>query len=175
MSIKYGMAKFPENYAKAMGRDLPISTKQSIEICKYVQGMRLSRAKSILQDVILGKKAVPFTRHTFDLGHKKGIGPGRYPMKASESILRILNSVEANAQTKGLSANDLVILHIAANKAARPWRYGRQTRRKARRTHIEVVVSEKKAESKAEARGHARKGQGSTAGAKPAAGKEAKQ
>lgn len=149
MTTHYALQKFPENYATAMGKDLPISTKQSIEICKYIRGKSLQRAKKILEEVMEEKQPIPFTRFTTDLGHKPGIGSGRYPYKASMAILSLLKSVEANAQVKGLSTNNLVIYHISANKASTPWRYGRKRRVKAKRTHVEVVVAEKKLEEKA--------------------------
>ncbi len=146
MVIHYAMAKFPEVHAKAMAKDLPISTKHCVEICKYLKGKKLQKAKQVLSNVMAMKQAIPYTRSTLDLGHKKGIGPGRYPVKASEAILTLLNSVDANAQLKGLNSNDLIIEHIAAQQASRPWHYGRKGRAKMKRSHVEVVVIEKKAE-----------------------------
>ena len=35
-----------------------------------------------------------------------------------------------------------MIIHICAHRAARPWHYGRQRRRKTKRTNVEVVVKE---------------------------------
>ena len=157
MTVNYGVTKYPEVYAKASGRDLPISTKQCIEICKHLKGRKLQKARQILEEVMEKKRPIPFTRFTTDMGHKKGMAAGRYPNKASSEILKILKAVEANAQVKGLSTNDLVIFHMAANKASTPWRYGRKRRVKAKRSHVEIVVTEEKLEGKKEGRARMKK------------------
>ena len=90
------------------------------------------------------KKPIPFIRFNKNIGHKKGMGSGRYPIKSSEKILKLLESAEANAQFKGLNTADLVIKHICANKAANAWHFGRKRRRKAKRTSIEVIVQEER-------------------------------
>lgn len=142
----------PEHTATAVGRTLPISTKQSIEICSFIRNKSLQKAKALLNEVAAKKTAVPFKRFKA-VGHRKGkLAAGRYPIKASKEILKLLESVEANAQFKGLSTANLVINHICAHKASRPWHYGRQRRRKMKRTNIEIIVKEqaiKKEEVKA--------------------------
>ena len=133
--------------AKASATALPISTKQSIEVCNYLRNKGLNKAKAILERVLEKKEAIPFKRFGSDTGHKRGrIAAGRYPQKTSKEILKVLNSVEANAQSKGLSTSDLKIIKLIANKASSPWHYGRQTRRKAKRTHIEIMVRSKEEE-----------------------------
>ena len=133
-----------ENIAKAVGISLPISTKQSIEICNFIRRKTLEKAKQIMVDVINKKIAVPFKKFSDNIGHKRGkIAAGRYPKKSCGEILKLLESVEANAQFKGLNTSNLVIIHMCAQKAARPWHYGRQRRRKMKRTNIEVIVEEK--------------------------------
>lgn len=150
MPYKYSAKNYDkENMARTIGSSLPISTKHSIEICNFIRNTNLSKAKNILKDIIEEKKPLPFKRYTGGIGHKKGkIGSGRYPKKASLEIIKILNAVEANAQFKGLNTANLFIKHICANKASRPWHYGRQRRRKMKRTHIEVVVEEKVSKEK---------------------------
>jgi large subunit ribosomal protein L22 len=141
-----------ENQAKAFGDGLPISTKVSVEICRQVRNKRLQRAKDILQDAIDMKKPIPFKK-MHGCGHRPGIGPGRYPIKACTEILKLLNSAEANAQFKGLSVKNLVITKIVPNEPEQQWHYGRLRRRKHKRTTIEIVlteVAEKKAEKKEE-------------------------
>ncbi len=132
-----------EHMARGMGRSLPISSKKSIEICKYVRNKTVEKAKNMLEEVITMKKAVPHTRFNKDTGHKKGIGPGRYPIKACTEILKLIKSVEANAQFKGLNTKNLVITTICANRAEGQWHFGRQRRQRMKRTHIEVVMEEK--------------------------------
>ncbi len=129
--------------AKALGSSLPISTKHSAEICKLIRGMSLTKAKELLVKAISKQKAIPFNRFNMDLGHRAGMGPGRYPVKASKEILNILESVESNALSNDMNKEKLIIAHINAQKASSPWHFGRQRRRKMKRTHIEVIVKEK--------------------------------
>lgn len=138
-----------ENMARAIGRSLPISFKQSIEICNFIRNKNISYAKNVLSKVIENKQAIPFKRFNMDVGHKKGnIAAGRYPKKASKEILDLINHVEANAQFKGINTSNLVITHINANKASKVMHFGRKRSREAKRTHVEIVVQEKVKEKK---------------------------
>src|SRR3989338_867590 len=131
------------NMARAIGRSLPISFKQSIEICNFIRNKEIVYAKNVLNKAIERKRAIPFRRFNHNMGHKKKIGAGRYPEKASREILELINQVEANAQFKGLNSSNLVITHINSNKAATVMHYGRKRSRKAKRTNIEIIVQEK--------------------------------
>tara|TARA_Y100000310_G_scaffold102154_1_gene100361 strand:- start:19246 stop:19926 length:681 start_codon:yes stop_codon:yes gene_type:complete len=133
-----------ESMARAFGRSMPISTKKSIEICNFIRHMNVTKAKEVLEAVIVKKAAIPFKRFNMDMGHKTGIGPGRYPIKTSQEILDLLKSAESNAISNEMNKDNLVISHISAQMASAPWHAGRQRRRKAKRTHIEVVVEEGK-------------------------------
>ena len=138
-----------ENMAKAVGRDLSISTKHSIEICRHIRGMPLEKAMIVLEDTIDKKKAIPFKTFNWNLGHKTKIGPGRYPVKASKEILSVLENAENNAQFKGLVPARLKIIHCSAQKAFNPGKRGRSSGSDTKRTHIEVVVKEERVEKKA--------------------------
>lgn len=131
-----------ENMAKAVGTDLDISTKQAVEICNFLKGKSLERAKTILQEVIEKKIAVPYKRFRLSIPHRTKLGPGRYPMKASQRISKILESVTANAQNMGLATGKLEIYHMNAHMASRPMKGGRKRGRAMKRTHVEVVVRE---------------------------------
>ncbi|MFH1316091.1 MAG: 50S ribosomal protein L22 [Candidatus Woesearchaeota archaeon] len=148
-----------ENTASAIGRDLKISTKQCIEICKFINKKKVDDARNILQKVIEKKMAIPYTRFNGDIGHKRKIGPGRYPQNASKAILKMLNEVDANAQFKGLNTSQLVITQIKADKGANQWRFGRKRRIKAKNTMITIVAEEKgeKKKDKAEKKNKAEK------------------
>ena len=132
-----------ENMARAIGRSLPISFKQSIEICNFIRNKKVNYAKDVLSKFIYQEQAVPFRRFNTHVGHKKGIMAGRYPKKTSTKILDLINHVEANAQFKGLNTANLVITHINANKASKVAHFGRKRSREAKRTHVEIVVQEK--------------------------------
>jgi large subunit ribosomal protein L22 len=132
-----------ETMAKAVGIALPVSTKQCVEICSMLRGRSVIEAKKMLEQVIGMKRAVPFKRYCHNIGHRKGhMGPGRYPVKACAEILAIVKTCEANAQFKGINTSNLIIKHICANLASRPWHHGRQARTKMKRTHVEVVMVE---------------------------------
>jgi large subunit ribosomal protein L22 len=138
--MKYAYKNYTENMARASGRDLGISLKQSINITKCLRGKSVERAKAILEQAIALKKPIPFTRFMNGLGHKPGMASGRYPVNACKEILAILVAAEANAQNKGLGTCKVV--HAAAQPAAKPYHYGRRRRIKTRRAHIEIVIQE---------------------------------
>jgi len=116
-------------------------------VCQAIRGMQVGKAKKLLEDVVALKKPIAFTRYNMDMGHKHGIAAGRFPVSACSQILKLLQSVEANAQFKGLSTAGLIVRHASAQKGPTAYHSGRQ-RTKAKRTHIELVVEEKKQEAK---------------------------
>lgn len=139
-----------ENVATVNGKDLPISTKHSIEICNFIRGRNLLKSKEFLEKVLEKKKSVPFRRYNRDMGHKPGsVGPGRYPQKAANIILRLLESLEVNAQNKGLDTASLYLKTVVPNKGSNVWHYGRQRRRRMKLTHI-FMLAEEKVEKKEE-------------------------
>jgi len=141
----------PEKTAKASGRENRVSHKHAREICKAVKGMMLSTAKTYLRDVIAKKKAIPFTRYNKKAGHRHGLvkaASGRYPIKASAQILKIIQGAEANAENKGLDVDRLRILHAAAYPGTKlkrftPRAHGRASPKFETLTHIEIVLDEK--------------------------------
>jgi len=140
----------PDRTAIASGRDLRISPKASREICHYIRGMRLDKAKEVLGEVMEIKKPIPYRRHNKKVAHRKGaqgFDAGRFPQKAAGEILKILDQVEANAEFKGLYTDRLKIIHIASHKARVirnyiPRAFGRSSPHFNHLTHIEVAVEE---------------------------------
>ena len=143
----YAFQGSEKNTAKAFGRRLPISTKQSIEVCKAIKGKHVEKARAVLQMAIDKERPIKFRRFTEGAGHKRGIGSGKYPVKTSGEILKVLNSAEANAQNSGLGA-DLIVHHAAAHQASRGYKYGRHRGRKEKSTHVEIVLKETKGSKK---------------------------
>jgi len=141
----------PEKTAKASGRELRVSRKHSREICRTIKGMMLTNAKTYLRDVVEKKKAVPFRRYQKKLGHRGGLDKafaGRYPVKAAQQILRVVEGAEANAENKGLDVDKLRIFHAAAYPGVKIKRYtpraqGRASPKYETTTHIEIVLDEK--------------------------------
>jgi len=142
VKLNYAFKDFGSDTAKAYGNSLDISTKTSINVCNMLRGMTSEKALIKLQNIIDFKEAVPFTRFTDGVGHRRGkMASGRYPQKASKAFLSLLNSALANANNKGLSDN-LRIVHICAHKASSPLHQGRQRRSAMKKTHIELVLKE---------------------------------
>lgn len=147
-----------ENIAVAKGLSMPISTKDCIEICNFLRGMTSAKAKIFLEDVIALKRAVPLKRFGHNLGHKPGIGSGRYPVKACKEVLKLIKSAEANASFKGLNTSATVITKIIANKGSRSYHYGRMRGIKTKSTHVFVTLEEiAKKEEKKEAKKEVKK------------------
>lgn len=135
--------------AKAFGKNLRISPKHAVEICRELKEKRLPMAKRYLQEVIEKKRAVPFKRHRRKMGHKKldKWDTGRYPVKASKRIFDLLGEVESNAEYKGLDTEKLKIIHISAYRGITipgmiPRAYGRATPSNQYTTNIEIAVEE---------------------------------
>ena len=130
-----------EHLAVARALNLPISTKHSIEISRTLRYKTTAFAKAFLEDVIAMDRPVPFRTFNKDMGHKKGMTAGRYPEKAAREFLKLVNSVEANAQFKGLNTAQLKITKILANLASIPMSGGR-SRTATKRSNIEIEVKE---------------------------------
>ena len=140
----------PDRTAIASGRDLRVSPKATREICNYIRGMRLERAKEVLQEVTELKRPVPYFRYRKKVPHRKGaegFDAGRFPQKAAKEILKVLDAVEANAEFKGLYADRLKIIHIASHRGRVirnyiPRAFGRSSPHFNHLTHVEVAVEE---------------------------------
>lgn len=130
------------HFASVNSYALSISTKQSVEIASFLRNKKVSQAKSLLNEVISMKRAVPFKRYNRDLGHKPGMAAGRYPIKASQEFLNLLNTLEANAEFKGLDSKNLIISTIKANKGTQQYKPGRHRGRTMKRTHITIIAKE---------------------------------
>ena len=139
-----------ENCASARSLNLQISTKQSIEISCSIRYKSTVFAKKLLEDVIAMRKPIKYNKFNKDTGHKKGVGPGRFPQSAAKQFLKLVKSVESNAQDKGLDSSNLKIVKIVPNKASIPMTGGR-TRGATKRTHLEIMVAQRKAKSRVKA------------------------
>ncbi|MBI5872017.1 50S ribosomal protein L22 [archaeon] len=123
---------------------LPVSTKHTVMLARFIRCKPVEKAKKMLSLIISKKLAVPFPRFNFDLGHKKPhIGPAQYPVKAATAMLAALNSAEKNAINKGLNEKKLFISACIANKGVRHQHTGRKIRQRMKRTRIFIEVREK--------------------------------
>jgi large subunit ribosomal protein L22 len=134
--------------AIAMANSLPISTKQSVEICSFIRGKTTEKSKKLLEQVLEQKIAIPYKRFNKGVGHKRGkIASGRYPLKATFAILNLIKTAEANAEVKGL-VSPFQISTAIASQSSRNWHYGRQRRRKTKRTHVKLILQSLEKETK---------------------------
>ncbi|MDI6856015.1 MAG: 50S ribosomal protein L22 [Candidatus Thermoplasmatota archaeon] len=147
--LNYSLKVEPEGSAKALGRELKISPKKSMELCCAIKGKKLADAKKYLEDVIALKRAVPFHRFKRDVPHRKGKGimAGRYPVNAAKGILETLQHAEHNAEYKGLDPDNMYIYHIAVHrgrviKGRMPRAFGRATPWDTHTSNIEVILKE---------------------------------
>jgi len=116
---------------------LPISTKHSIAVCKFIKGKKIEEAINNLEKVILLKRPVPMKG---EIPHRKGIMSGRYPKKTSEHFIKLLKGLSANARVNDLE--NPIISEAIANLASRP--YSKFGRVRKKRTHIKITVKERK-------------------------------
>jgi large subunit ribosomal protein L22 len=131
------------HYSSVKGWNLPISRKFAVEIGRYIKHKDVKKAKTLLQKAISLESAIPFSIYNRDLGHKPGIASGRYPVKASKEILKMLESLEANAENKSLDVNNLVITEFMANQGNMMRHSGRKRGQKMKRTHVYIKAEEK--------------------------------
>ena len=124
--------------ASVNGISLPISTKDSVAICKFVKHKTIERALVDLDLVSKFKKAIPMKG---EIPHRKGKGimAGRYMTKPVGYFIKMLKNLQANANVRGIE--EAVIVEAVPNRASRP--YGRFGRVKRKRTHIFIKVMEK--------------------------------
>jgi len=118
--------------------NVPISTKYSMAICKFIKGKTIEDAQKYLEDVIRVKKAIPMKG---EIPHRKGkMMSGRFPVNASKHFITLLKSLAGNCTMNGIE--DPVIVEAIPNKAPRP--YGRFGSWQRKRTHIKLVARDKK-------------------------------
>jgi large subunit ribosomal protein L22 len=138
-------------FARGKVNEAPISPKHAIEIGRFINGMNLVSAETYLQDVVALKKPIPFKRFNRNVAHKRGLDKwdaGRYPEKASRVYLKLLNSLKKNAEYDGLDTENLIIIHVSANRGMRrrgfmPRAMGRATPKDRESVNIEIIVEER--------------------------------
>ncbi len=140
----------PTKTVKASGRELRVSHKAAREICTAIKGMTLDQAKEYLKNVTKKKQPVPFRRYNKKLGHRHGIEKAfaaRYPVKAAQRILQVLEGAEANAEFRGFDLERLSVIHAAAypgmkQKRFTPRAFGRSSPKIQTLTHVELVLEQ---------------------------------
>lgn len=106
---------------KARGTHIRVHYKHCREISHAIKGMKLNRAKTYLEEVLVHKSAIPFTKYTGGIGRhavgKQYKAPGdkvAFPEKATRVFLDLLRNVESNAEVIHSSVinADVVFFHM---------------------------------------------------------------
>jgi large subunit ribosomal protein L22 len=150
MGISYSVDADPERTAKAMLRERHMSHKHSKEIARELKGRTVADARAYLEAVIDGERSVPFRSHNSGVGHRgdiDGWDAGRYPEKASEAFLDLLENVGANAEHQGFEPDPMTIKHVAAHKIGevqgrKPRAMGRASAWNTPEVDVELIVEE---------------------------------
>jgi len=112
------------------GKDLGISTKHSIAVCRFIRGKSIEKASSQLQEVVNMKRAIPMKG---EIPHRKGMERGRYPVNACKVFIKLLKQLAGNAIVGNMDI-DKGKIECKANRASRPYKRGGSE--KFKRTHV---------------------------------------
>ena len=143
-------AKAGESVARARAIELQISPKKAYEVLNAIRGQSLDRARTILEDAVALRRAIPFRRYNQETAHHTGVGPGRFPKKVAREVLKVLANAESNAEYEGLDTDQLFVKVASSargriQKANMPRAHGRATAWNEQTTNIEIVVAEREA------------------------------
>jgi large subunit ribosomal protein L22 len=108
--------------------------------------MKLQKAKKLLEEVEEKKTSIPSRRYKKEVPHRRhqGFHAGRYPIKAANSIRRLLDELEANAEYRGLDPEKVKIMHAVSHRGMKirkyiPRAFGRTSAYFNTLTHVELV------------------------------------
>ena len=140
--------------ARARAVDLNISSKHCFDLCRALKGRKAGDAISFLERVIRIEEPVPYTYGGGNkkravggarkAGHRRGMGPGRYPTKAAAAMIKLIENGMSNATMQfeeEVTPEEMTITHIAAHRGIirRGWR-ARARGRSAPMNHYMVSV-----------------------------------
>jgi large subunit ribosomal protein L22 len=150
MGISYSVDADPDTTAKAMLRERQVSLKHSKAIAREIKGKTAEDAVSYLESVIDKDQSVPFRQHNTGVGHRNDIDgwdAGRYPKKASEAFLDLLENAVGNADHQGFDGETMEIVHVAPHKVGeqagrQPRAMGRASPTAAPELDVELILQE---------------------------------
>jgi large subunit ribosomal protein L22 len=151
-NYSYAFQNFEKSrHVRASIRESDISHKHAREIALAVKGLTVEKARNFLEDVVDHKVAVPFRRYNNEVAHRSnirdGFSAGRFPKKASNEFLRLLDNLESNAEYKGMDLDRLAIVSCVIHKGTKLERFtpramGRSSPKIDTLVHIEIVAKE---------------------------------
>ena len=156
--------------ATARAVEVDVHVKHCFEIARAIKHQTAGEAITFLNNVLkidsdrpdIRKKAVavPFRLGSGNkrrkrsgpsmVGHRKGgVGPGRYPVKASRTMIKLLESCMENArhQYEDIDPEEMVITHCAAHRGTikRGWTpraRGRASPKNHYRVNLEIFLED---------------------------------
>ena len=145
--MKYSTEVNPDKTAKAYGKELECSPKDSKNISHALRGMTVKKARTYLEDIMEKRKPLPSVYHKKGKSHQKKTGPASYPQKSARYILKTLKNAVNNAEYKGFDAENMKIKHISAYRGRvipgmYPRAFGRATDKNKKTTNIEIILEE---------------------------------
>lgn len=115
------------------GRNLGMSTKESVAVADYIRNKDVDRALADLEAVLKYKRAVPMQG---EVPHRKGnMMAGRYPMKTVKNFIMLVKSLKSNAIMHEMPLEKYKIFAMA-HQASRP--YKRFGQGKIKRSNVEL-------------------------------------
>ncbi|MFP3278697.1 MAG: 50S ribosomal protein L22 [Candidatus Micrarchaeota archaeon] len=110
--------KNAENIVLAQRYDIDASYKDLAAVCDAIRYMNAGAALDKLDRLIAMEMPIEYKRHNKHMGarHELGGRKGAYPIRAAKEVRLALINAIANANNKGLSGEDLYIVHATANK-----------------------------------------------------------
>ncbi|MEO9319357.1 MAG: 50S ribosomal protein L22 [Nitrososphaera sp.] len=154
--FKYAFQNFDKaRHVRASLREKSISHKHSREIAVAIKGMSIEKAREFLENVVSRKIAVPYRRYNNEVAHRTnirdGFSSGRYPKKAANEFLRLLDNLESNAEYKGMDLDRLRIISAVVHKGTKLERFtpramGRSSPKIDTLVHVELVAQEARVE-----------------------------
>jgi large subunit ribosomal protein L22 len=150
MGISYSVDADPATTAKAMLRERQMSFKHSKALAREIKGKTAGEAVEYLEAVINEEQSVPFRQHNSGVGHRNDIDgwdAGRYPQKASEAFLDLLENGIGNADHQGFDGESMAVMHVAAHKVGetqgrKPRAMGRASQWNTDEVDVELVLEE---------------------------------
>lgn len=127
--------KTKKDKAVVNAKNLNASLKHTVAICKMIKKKSMEEAISMLEEVKITKRAVPMTG---ELPHRKGMMSGRYPLKASKMMIKILKSLTANCIANGLDLDKTIITEAIPNTAGKA-----TSSKKGKKIHLTLIAREK--------------------------------
>jgi large subunit ribosomal protein L17e len=121
--VRYAATEIaPTKSARARGAYLRVSFKNTRETAQAINGWKLERALTFLENVKTKTEAVPMRRYAGGTGRTAqgkqfGVTRARWPVKSADFLLGLLRNAQSNADAKGLDTGNLVVKHIQVNQA----------------------------------------------------------